>query len=51
MAAFRGSEMAGLVARTAAWRILQHMYNALEPKQIEQNMMRAIGRNAVRTHC
>lgn len=50
MAAFRGSEMAGLVARMAAWRILQHVYDAMEAKQIEQHLLPAIGKNAVRTH-
>ena len=49
MAAVRGSEMAGLVARTAAWRILQHTYDAMEAKEIEQHLLPVIGKNAVRT--
>ena len=50
MATFRGSEVAGLVARTAAWRILQHTYDAMDAKEIEQHLLPVIGKNAVRTH-
>ena len=50
VAACRGSEMAGLVARMAAWRILQHMYDAMEAEEIEQHLLPAVGKNAVRSH-
>ena len=39
----RGSEMAGLVARTAAWRILQLMYDILTESDIKEHMQPALG--------
>ncbi len=39
----RGSEMAGLAARTAAWRILQAMYVIFGENDIKEHMQPALG--------
>ncbi|KAK9826371.1 hypothetical protein WJX81_003941, partial [Elliptochloris bilobata] len=42
----QGSEMAGLVARTAAWRIIQLMYDALDDSDLKQHILPLLGGNA-----
>ena len=39
----RGSEMAGLAARTAAWRMLQLMYDLLSECDVREEMQPALG--------
>jgi len=44
----RKDEQAGLAARTAAWRIVEHMYEALPAADIKQRIQPAFASNAVR---